>query len=560
MMGIACAFGKPLGVLADGMSGNEIPEERKINDDDRKVAYSQLLEYLEVLRIKYQLSDLAEEKVAAIIHQANTYIRKANITPTELDAYVAGVKSDMAEVVGQGSIYGSSSKFLYLSNEIPVTAGKYGEPTRLILSVINLGQENVSNLVITPNVSTELEKWPFVIQTASDVRTIPQVKAAPSAYQAFDYRMDIYWDLIVRPDAKTGVYPVSFHVQYYRNNALEETDLTTYINIEGAPGRGSLEEEKKDEPETKSPMPRIIVTGFKTNPEKVMAGDDFTLTITVQNTSTMTAVSNVQFDITADAVAAGSGDGAYAAFLPTSGSSTVYVPRIEAGQTTDISIDMTARNDLSQKPYIVKLSAEYEDAKANMYKADADVSVPIYQEARMQISNLEIAPPSAEVGSSVNIMFDINNMGRTTLYNTQVHFESETLSGGDVFLGTLESGKTGAIDTMVDCIAPTMDDGTVKVVVTYEDDAGNQNSYEQDINIFVFEGMDYGDEGMWDEGGMWGEDMYGGFTEDTGKKFPIWIPIAGVGGVGAIVGIVCGVKASKKKKAKRLAELADEDL
>ena len=38
------------------------------------------------------------------------------------------------------------------------------------------------------------------------------------------------------------------------------------------------------------------------------------------------------------------------AFLPASGSSSIYLDRIPAGGTKDISIDLNARADLVQKP------------------------------------------------------------------------------------------------------------------------------------------------------------------------------------------------------------------
>ena len=65
-------------------------------------------------------------------------------------------------------------------------------------------------------------------------------------------------------------------------------------------------------------VPRVIVTGFSTDPAEVKAGSDFKLTVHLKNTSKKTAVSNMLFDF--QAPASGTDAAAEApAFLPTSG-------------------------------------------------------------------------------------------------------------------------------------------------------------------------------------------------------------------------------------------------
>ncbi len=552
LLGLTAVFGTVMPTHATGNSTSENETRKTAKDNDRQDAYVMLVDHKKNLEIKYSISDAAEEKMNAIMYEANIYIATTkDITRDELMAYVEGVKRDMTSVVGSGSIYTSTSKFLYLANEVPVTTANYGQQTNLLLSIINLGEENVTSLVITPNISTDNEKWPFVIQTASDVRTIADVKAAPSASDAYAFRQETAWTFVVRNDVKSGTYPISFHVRYYRNGALEETDLTTFININGAPGKGNLpvNETDKTEETKQTSVPRIIVTGFTTVPEKVKAGDTFQLNITVQNTSAVTSVSNIQFDLSADYVGGTNDQNGYAAFLPTSGSATIYVPSIPAGGFAEITIEMTARSDLSQKPYVVKLNANYEDSKANPYKTEADISVPVYQEARMQVSNVEISPEAANVGDSVNIMFDINNLGKTTLYNTQISFKGETISGGEMFIGTIETGKTGSVDTNVNCIAPTTDDGIIIAVVSYEDEAGNVSTYEHELNLNVFEAVDYED--------VYVPDLVAP-DEETKAKIPPIVPILAALVVVTVV-IIVVVNVNKKKKAKRLSELTRDD-
>ena len=91
------------------------------------------------------------------------------------------------------------------------------------------------------------------------------------------------------------------------------------------------------------------------------------------------------------------------------------------------------------------------------------------------------------VGQEANVMFSIYNTGKTKLYNTSVKFVSDSISGGDAFAGNIEPGATANIDIMLAGQMPTMDDGIIKVLVTYEDEAGKENTIEKEITLFVNE-------------------------------------------------------------------------
>ena len=273
--------------------------------------------------------------------------------------------------------------------------------------------------------------------------------------------------------------------------------------------------------------------------------DTFGLTITVQNTSTSTAVSNVQFDLKA----ASEGDDSkntYEAFLPTSGSSTVYVSKIEKGCTYDINIEMTARGDLTQKPYVINVNAQYEDSNQKTFETTASVSIPVKQEARVDTGDADIMPLSIAVGEQSNIMFDIYNMGKTTLYNVQVSFQAPSIDGGNVFVGKLDPGATGSVDATVTGIAETTDDGVITAIISYEDESGNVSTLEKNIDLFVYEA--YYDDGMWEDPGFMYED-----APKSGMPWWGWLLI-----ILAVIGIVTGIiifikkkKASKKKNKKK---------
>lgn len=541
----------PTPTVSSNISGWETRDPNaQITDSDRSIAYILIIDYINSMKARYDLTEESLRKIDEIFYQANVYIANTTMTVNQLRDYVASVEANLGSVPGQ-SIPSTTSGFLFLCNEVPVTNAKYGQPTTLTLAIINLGKEGVTDVVVTPNVSTKVSEWPFVIQTATDARMIAALPAADSVEQSYALRQDVTWDFVVAKDAMTGTYPLTFHVKYYRNGAVEETDLTTYMNITGAPESGTLESLAPATGNTSTP--RIVVTGFSTDPAEVFAGDTFNLTIDIQNTSAQTAVSNIQFDLAA-AQAGDDKDTTYEAFLPTSGSATVYVDRIAPGATTQISIEMTARSDLTQKPYVIEVKANYEDETFNKYQASTNLSIPVKQIARVDTSEADVLPESIAVGGSTNIMFSVYNMGKTTLYNVQVAFEGDTVAGGNMFVGKIEPGATGNVDVMVDGIAPTMDEGYITAIVSYEDEAGNVSTLEKEIMLYVYEENydSFAEEGFYDDFMMGEEgDMGGGLSAG-------WIIaiIAAVVAVVVVIVVIIIVK-KKKKKADLLKDLED---
>lgn len=453
--------------------------------------------------------------------------------------------SDTTSTLTEDNGVSSTSEFLIVGDCVPTPTASYGQKVHIILPIYNMGVETVTNLVITPTVSTKAEEWPFRLDTVGLVQCVDYIPASPNKDVAYANRREVEWDLVLRDDVLTGTYKLEFNVSYYRNGSIETANLYTYINTKGASGSGSLETSDSE----KSSNPRIIVTGFETNPKEVYAGDTFELTIHVQNTSKRTAVNNIMFSL--EAVQEGSDENnTYAAFLPTSGSSTVFMDTIGSEQTADIKIEMTAKADLAQKPYVLEVKSEYEDAENNQYSASSNVSIPIKQVAKYEVSSFDVMPESISVGGESNVMFSIYNTGKTTLYNVQVTFKGDSISGGDTFLGKIESGGTGNVDAMITGEAATMDEGVVKAVISYEDESGNKTEEEKEFTLFVQEdAMDdlMGEMEMMDE-----------YEEgNTGKPKWVIIVVIVVIIIVAVVGII--VFLNLKKKKKNQAEL-NEDL
>lgn len=427
----------------------------------------------------------------------------------------------------------SASDFIMVGGNWVTPTAVYGRTVNVVLPIVNMSNRHLTNVIVTPVIASNTTEWPFEIETSGYTQTIADLPGKGNGQNDMDRRRELTWTFKTRSDVLNGYYKVPFNVIYYTSEGYETTTITTWVKAVGAPGSGNLSDGGSG-----ISTPRVIITGFDTVPENVYAGDTFTLTLHLKNTSKRTAVSNMQIDLTTP-TAGKDAESTYEAFLPTSGSNTLYVERISADGTADVSIEMTAKSDLSHKPYAIAVNMAYEDSKYSPFTASANVSIPVNQEARFDVGSLEVLPADISVGEQTNVMFSIFNTGKTTLYNVQVKFEGDSVTGGETFIGKIEPGATGNVDTMITGQAATMDDGTVKAVVYYEDEAGTVYTQEQPFTLFVSDSF---------EDPMMPGDM---MMEEEPQKTPvvaIVIVIVVVLLIGGTVTTVIILKNKKKKK------------
>ncbi len=550
MMGYVEAEESISGNTVDNTPTIDRTSGRIINNDDRADADEDMLYYMQSLEVRYKLDAKIMEKLHKVFDSAVYYIANTDMTVAELWSYVASTKSSM-ESAAVATVTATTSEFLQVGDNWETPTVSAGQQVSIVLPVINFGTEELNDLIIEPQISNGVSEWPFEPDMTNYLQTEPFIPGNKTKEAAMENRREFTFIFTVRSDVMTGYYPLKFNVSYTKAGIRSEkpAELTVYVKTVGKPGSGFIGGSGQ---ETTGAKPRIVVTGFETSPEKVFAGDTFTLTVHVQNTAKDLAVTNVLFDMQA-AIEGEDKTNTYSAFLPTSGASSVYMDSIAANTAADIVIEMTAKADLAQKPYVLDVNMKYDAGVMFDLEDKASVSIPISQESRFDTSIPEVVPADITVGSQSNVMFSIYNTGKTTLYNVQVKFIGDSVDEASAFVGNLQSGATGNVDVMLTGIAPTMDDGTINMEISYEDEGGNVTTTQKPITLFVSEEM-FDDMGM--GGGMMDGDMM--LEEEGGQKKPgTIIAVIAVVVVAAIAGVIVFIQIRKKKKA---AQMLAEDL
>ena len=471
---------------------------------------------------------------------------------------------------------------------------KAGEKAELKINVINKGNVDAQDVTIIP-VIKNAEDWPFDLDMLNNERDLGTVAAGSNQTAVWGSRDD---KLTVRDDVTGKSYKLVFEITYNDGEKVYQTEKYVFVKTvakekpadqggQGSQGGQNAEPQTpqggqqdnsgggvdtgdsggtagdlgggmvyNSEPMTSGggsgsagdgSVPRVIVTGFDTEPGDVRAGTNFKLVVHLKNTSKRTAVSNMLFDF--QAPSAGTDAAAEApAFLPVSGSSTVYMEKIAAGGTQDISIDLNARADLVQKPYSISLNMKYEDSSAVQYEGQSSLAIPVKQEARFEFSEIQVSPDTVMAGEEANITCSLYNLGRVKMYNVKVRFEGDAIEGQELFLGNLDSGSTGTIDGIVTAVAESYEESNCRLILSYEDDAGNVSSVEQKFTMMVNPEEDFTDTGMMEM-----------TEEDSSSPLPgILLAVAAVIVIGMILAAVLIRKKKRDKAAAEEEELMDE--
>ena len=537
------------GMSVEAASSGTPSTENELLEKARKDAPKELADYKRLIdpdnKYANKLNEITDKAMVQINNMTTAtgvtnYVSKAK---AQMDAVVNPPKDDSKDDKddkdNDTTVPVNADHFLTVGGNWVTPVANAGQPVSIVLPIVNMGKTNVTKAVVTPVLSTDTATWPFEITQSGYSQTIEDLPGTDTGMSDMDRRRELTWNLQTRSDVGNGYQKISFNVRYFASDGSSQTTtLDTYIQTSGTAGVSA---------DGKASTPRVIVTGFETNPEVVHAGDSFMLTLHLKNTSTATSVNNMLFEFDA-AVEGKDSETTYESFLPTAGSNTIFVDKMAKNGTRDIQIEMEARSDLAQKPYAIDVNMSYEDEHVNAYTNKASVSIPVKQEARIDMSQPEVTPSSIDVGSEANVMFSIYNLGKTKLYNVSVKTDSEFFSGGDCFVGNLDSGATGSVDMYLTGEAATTDDGTVKLQITYEDETGAPTTVEKEISLFVTEPV-Y-DDGMNDDTAM--------PDGDTGNGMGIGGKIAVVVVILIAAGVAGAVIVMKRKKKKEQQNLEDD--
>lgn len=398
---------------------------------------------------------------------------------------------------------------------------KAGNKMNLKVPLVNWGNLPASQVMVRLQVASEASDFPFEIQKTDYVEYLekdleplgkPDKESLDKKTQWVDFG-----PMVLRDELNSGYYRLTLLIRYKEaDKDFVEATRYFYIKVKGleptpspTPGEHPTEPTPPVEPNPSAepepilpeePMdpgypimpdpgfspsdenrsvPRVMVSGFSTDPAKVLGGQKVKLKLSLRNTSKDTSVKNIRLVLDF-------GD-EEPAFRTVSGSNSLYIEEIGRDSTIEVPVDLISSIQAAQKSHPVSIQMIYEDKSGNPYDLTEQISIPLYQESRASLGEITLMPDPATVGNEANLMFKIYNKGRTTFYNASLVIPENNgvLEATEIYLGNIEPAQTKDVDIMVTPLA--QHEGDFDLEIRYEDEEGKPLSMKQTIPLNIEE-------------------------------------------------------------------------
>ena len=392
------------------------------------------------------------------------------------------------------------------------------------VNLTNTGLKKVYDVRVDMQLDADITKFPFDINEGNYNRKMGDMESGQM--------VTVPYSMMVREDVKSGFFPIHYLVTYREEEGgefSEPVDKVFYVRVKGKDD-DELSADAGEQDRTRS---RIIVDSFETIPAEIYAGQPFELRVRMKNASSDVAASNIMFTFASEEV------------------ENTPIFTSESGSTSVVVNNMAPTAE--QKSYRMTIQEQYDSPEFKNAKEEVKIALPVKQEPRLNTSTIDVMPDAIEVGSETNVMFGINNTGKVILYNVMARFEADSIQPSDAYVGNIKPGETGNVDTMLTAIAPTTDDGKVKIIISYEDENGVVSETEKEMLLNVSEA--FSDDGMDGMDGMdngMDADADAAQAGGAGRIAPMLV-------IAALVGAGVGVVVWKRKKKKIAEEKALED-
>lgn len=416
--------------------------------------------------------------------------------------------------------------------------GIYPNVLDFSMNLRNNSPATVYNVKASIVLDPDSTKFPFDINDANYDRRFEQIGK--------DETVPLPYSFAIRSDAYSGYYPINMKISYSQNSTGEELktyETSFYVRVTNK----EKEDDKGDFNEHDRTKARIIIDGFTTVPESIVAGDEFELVLKIKNASSNITATNLLFSLESEKVSDS------AVFTTESGSSSIVMDSLGPGSTQELRVRLLSKPSVDQRSYGLTVKAKFDSPEYKNAEESLQIDIPVKQIPRLNTGTFEVMPDSIKAGEESNIMFGINNTGRVMLYNVMVSFEADSIQYTDTYVGNIKPGETGNVDCMLTGLATTADNGKVRVLISYEDENGNVTAEEKELRLYVAEDM------------MEYDDMEAGNFGDVPVEEPSFfaahrnVIILAAAAAAVLVAVLIGLKI-RRKKQKALDEDMDDEI
>ena len=207
----------------------------------------------------------------------------------------------------------------------------------------------------------------------------------------------------------------------------------------------------------------VVMNSYQVSNEAVIPGENFDLTLMLQNPSSTQSVNSIILSFASD----------METVTPIYGQSNqYYIDAIPAGGNKEITITLHANEEITTPSIKFQIGLSYENAESASNHDEISIQIPVTTSSKIEIQNVAV-PDKVNVGSKARFYVTYRNMGIDDLYNISMNItDMNTNEVKKVSLGSLLAGKAGYGEAYMNY--DTVGEQKAQIAFTYEDMKGSK--------------------------------------------------------------------------------------
>jgi len=360
-----------------------------------------------------------------------------------------------------------------------------GEDFRLVLDLFNTGQLRAYNIVVT------IQGEKLIPRDNGGVQALDHLNAGAEK--------TLQQGLYATPDlAGQDTVTITINVAYTDDTGTEyTTPLVLLIDLKNpAPTAAYSGPIGATKTPTETPRSRLIIGSYKSDIEKLQAGNLFKLTLEVQNLGNATArdvtmvlggatvTSGGEGTPTSGGVSGGGAD--LSKFAPLGSSNLYYLGDLAPSASEQQTLDLVVNVATDPGVYPLKISFVYEDGQGARLLDDQVITLLVYSLPQVAVTFYDTIFDIA-VGEFRPLPIQITNTGKkaSILGEVTITASSGILNKNTATIGTIDAGGYFTMDPefIPDAPGPV----TLNIEIKYTDDFQQPGLIEKTLSVNVIE-------------------------------------------------------------------------
>lgn len=382
---------------------------------------------------------------------------------------------------------------------------QYGQDFKLIIKLRNEGQGHAYNVQAT--------------FTSTDYLPTKNGGVEIIGFVASNNSVDIEQPMVVGKYV-SGFVSVEMNVSYTDANGTAYTEKFT-LNLEATGGYGGGSAATSTPTGVKSSQ--LVITSYATSLELLQPGEQFALTMTVQNAGNARA-QRVTMIVGGGSSGGGSSGtpqpggvsgagGEFTNFAPVGASNVQTLGDLAPGGMIQASQNLIVNVSTTPGAYPMKVTFSYLNDKGEVVNDEQVITLLVYSLPNVDISFYR-PPDPFFVGQPGALPIQVVNLGKRTsvLGTLKVESANGTIENGSGLVGSLDAGGYFTLDAM---ITPEQSGPlSLDITIEYTDDFNAPRTITRKLEIEVMEGEPVLEPGM--EGGGGGGELTPPQVEESG--------------------------------------------